>query len=39
MTDAAAKPPLDPARFRAVFLLLLVAGISLLFLKHGSAPS
>ena len=33
MTDAAAKPPLDPARFRAVFLLLLVAGISLLFLN------
>ena len=33
MKDAAAKPPLDPARFRAVFLLLLVAGISLLFLN------
>ena len=33
MTDPAVKPPLDPARFRAVFLLLLVTGISLLFLK------
>ena len=32
MTEPAGKPPLDPARFRAVFLLLLVIGISLLFL-------
>ncbi len=27
------KPPLDPERFRAIFLLLLVAGISLLFFQ------
>ncbi len=33
MTEPAAKPPLDPARFRAIFLLLLVLGISLLFLE------
>ncbi|WP_420635478.1 AI-2E family transporter [Candidatus Palauibacter sp.] len=33
MTDPSRKPPLDPARFRAVFLLLLVVGISLLFLE------
>ena len=33
MTDPAVKPPLDPARFRAIFLLLLVVGISLLFLR------
>ncbi len=33
VTEPAAKPPLDAARFRAIFLLLLVVGISLLFLE------
>lgn len=33
MADAGGSPPLHPGRFRAVFLLLLVLGISLLFLE------
>lgn len=33
MADASGSPPLHPGRFRAVFLLLLVLGISLLFLQ------
>lgn len=33
MADAGGGPPLHPGRFRAVFLLLLVVGISLLFLE------
>ena len=32
MADAGGSPPLHPGRFRAIFLLLLVVGISLLFL-------
>ena len=32
MADAGGNPPLHPGRFRAIFLLLLVLGISLLFL-------
>jgi len=33
MADAGGNPPLHPGRFRAIFLLLLVVGISLLFLE------
>lgn len=33
MADAGGGPPLHPGRFRAIFLLLLVVGISLLFLE------
>ena len=33
MADAGGNPPLHPGRFRAIFLLLLVVGISLLFLQ------
>ena len=31
MTEKAPSPPLDPVRFRAIFLLILVAGVSILF--------